>query len=108
MVGDDTTRITVVAAPAARRGRGRRVAVVLGAVVLLLVLVVAGAVYALSESLGNNVDRVPGAFVGLDESARPVATDAVTFLLSAPTPAPTPPLPARTRAGGWAATAATC
>lgn len=80
-VGDDTTRITVVAAPAARRGRGRRVAVVLGAVVLLLVLVVAGAAYALSESLGNNVDRVPGAFVGLDESARPVATDAVTFLL---------------------------
>ncbi|MBW0091341.1 LCP family protein [Pseudonocardia sp. KRD-184] len=77
----DTVRITVVGAPVPRRRRGRRIAAVLGAVVLLLVLVVAGTVYALSESLGNNVDRVPGAFAGLDESTRPVASDAVTFLL---------------------------
>lgn len=78
---DETELIPAIGRPAPKRRRGRRIAAVLGALVLVLVLAVAGTVFALSESLGNNVQRVPNAFAGLDESARPAASDAITFLL---------------------------
>ena len=81
VVDDDTEALPAVGAPQPRRGRGRRIALVLGSLVLLLVLLVGGTVFAVSENLGNNVTRVPDAFVGLDEAARPVATNSLTFLL---------------------------
>lgn len=82
-IDDDATAILPAfgEATAAPRRRGRRVLAVLGAVVLLLLAVVAGGIFALSEQLGGNVDRLPGVFVGLDEAARPPATEALTFLL---------------------------
>lgn len=82
--GGTTTDLDLVPLTGVRRpgpGRGRRVAVVLGAVVLVLVLVVVGAVFAFTESLGDNVVRVPDAFAGLDESTRPAPSEALTFLL---------------------------
>lgn len=79
VVGGDTERIPVVRKQPPRRGR--RIAAVLGALVLALALLVAGTLFALSESLGNNVDRVPDAFAGIDEATRPAATNSLTFLL---------------------------
>ncbi|MCF7553852.1 LCP family protein [Pseudonocardia sp. WMMC193] len=61
--------------------RNRRILVTAVAVLLGLVLAAAAAVYVVTESLGNNVSRIPGAFAGIEESARPAATDATTFLL---------------------------
>lgn len=61
--------------------RGRRIALVLGAIVLVIVAIVGGTAFVVSENLGNNVLRVPGAFAGLDESTRPAASEALTFLL---------------------------
>ena len=67
--------------PRGRRPRGRR-AVAVGCL-SLVVLLGAGIAFALvvSERLGNNVTRVHDAFGTLDESARPPATGALTFLL---------------------------
>ncbi|MDT7703960.1 MAG: hypothetical protein QOJ30_6285 [Pseudonocardiales bacterium] len=71
--------------PGAGRGRtprrGRRVLGVLALVVGLLVAVVAGGFLLLSETLGNNVARVPNVFGTLEENARPPAGNAITFLL---------------------------
>lgn len=64
-----------------RRHRGRRVLVTVGVVVLMLLGALAGTVFLLSETLGNNVDRVPNVFGALDENSRPAATAALTFLL---------------------------
>lgn len=67
---------------AAPRGRtGRRVLVVLGALVLVLLLVVGGALAYLVSSIGNDVPRIPDAFRGLDAGARPAAFGGTTFLL---------------------------
>ncbi|HEY0815770.1 MAG TPA: LCP family protein [Pseudonocardia sp.] len=65
-------------APSRRRGRT-------GLVVVLAVLVVlvtaAGGLIAVSETLGDNVARIPDPFTGLDQAERPAATAALTFLL---------------------------
>lgn len=64
---------------AGRRGRRRAAA---GGLVLLIVLALTGAsLYLLSERLGDKVARVPDAFAGLDDAARPPAGDGLTFLL---------------------------
>ena len=47
----------------------------------LLLVAGAGAIYLVSEKLGDNVARVENAFAGLDEATRPPATEALTFLL---------------------------
>lgn len=80
---DDTELIPALgqATPPPRPRRGRRIAAVLGVVVLLLAGLLAGVAFMFSENLGNNIDRVPGVFVGLDESVRPAASEALTFLL---------------------------
>lgn len=78
---DETDLLPVIEAPARRRGRGRRTAAVLGALVLLLVLLLVGSVLVVSEGLGNNIDRVPNAFAGIDEATRPAVSDSLTFLL---------------------------
>ncbi|WP_312858131.1 LCP family protein [Pseudonocardia pini] len=49
--------------------------------VLALLLLAAAGIYALTENLGNNVSRVPGAFAGIPEETRPAETSATTFLL---------------------------
>jgi LCP family protein required for cell wall assembly len=67
-------------APPPRR-RGRRVAAILGVLVLLLVVAAGGVVYLLSESIGNNVVRVPNVFGPLNADARPPAQASLTFLL---------------------------
>jgi LCP family protein required for cell wall assembly len=62
------------------RRRGRRVAkIVLLSVAVLLTIVLSG-VYLTSERLANQIHRYGGVFAGLDEQARPSATDATTFL----------------------------
>jgi LCP family protein required for cell wall assembly len=48
--------------------------------VFLLLVAGAGAIYLVSEQLGDNVTRVQ-AFDGIDEASRPPATGALTFLL---------------------------
>lgn len=78
---DDTEQLPAIGAGVPGRRRGRRIAAVLGALVLLLVLLLVGTVFAVSEGLGNNIDRVPGAFAGIDEAARPAVSDSLTFLL---------------------------
>src|SRR4051794_34041558 len=73
---------TVVLDAVGRRSRkGRRVLIGLLVTVLALVLATAAAVYVLTESLGNNVSRVPDAFAGIPADARPAATAGMTFLL---------------------------
>lgn len=65
-----------------RRGRrGRRVLARCGLVVLLLVGVVAGGLHALTESVGDNVRRVPDVFAALDDRARPAPGPALNVLL---------------------------
>ena len=64
------------------RRRGRRILIGLVAAVLVMLLAAAAAVFVLTENLGNNVARVPGAFAGIDGAQRPAeAVDATTFLL---------------------------
>jgi LCP family protein required for cell wall assembly len=79
----DTVVLTPVRPTDGARRRSRTRKVLIGVVVALLALVLAaaGAIYALTEGLGDNVTRVPGAFAGIPEGARPAATDATTFLL---------------------------
>jgi LCP family protein required for cell wall assembly len=62
-----------------RRGRRLLAGVVVGA--LLLIGATAGALFVVTESLGNNVTRVPDVFRDLDATARPVDSPALTFLL---------------------------
>jgi LCP family protein required for cell wall assembly len=64
-----------------RKRRGRRIAAILGVLVLLLVVAAGGAVYLLSEGIGDNVARVPNVFGPLDAAARPPEQPALTFLL---------------------------
>lgn len=65
-----------------QRGRAvRRVLVGLVVVCLLLVGAAALGIYGLTESIGNNVARVPNVFGDLDDDARPAVDDALTFLL---------------------------
>lgn len=77
-----------------RQRRSRTVRVVLWVVVALLVVAasVAGTVFAMTESLGNNIQRVPQVFSPLDPVARPAPTDQLSFLLigrdSGASPAP--------------------
>ncbi len=67
------------AQPAAppRPRRGRRIAAIVGAVAFLLL----GGLFVLSESLGNNVQRVPNVFGPIDANTRPAASEALTFLV---------------------------
>jgi len=81
VVDDPTELIPAVGAELPRRRRGRRIAAVLGALVLALAMLSIGTVFAVSEGLGNNIDRVPGAFAGIDEATRPAVSDSLTFLL---------------------------
>ncbi|MFR9805608.1 LCP family protein [Pseudonocardia sp. RS010] len=73
---------TVVLDAVGRRSRkGRRVLIGLLVTVLALILAAAAAIYILTESLGNNVGRVPDAFAGIPADARPATTGGTTFLL---------------------------
>lgn len=60
--------------------RARRVLVVFGPVVLAVLLVGIG-LFGLTEHVGDDVARLPRAFTGLDQSARPASAGALTFLL---------------------------
>lgn len=61
--------------------KGRRTLVVFLAVLLVLLLAVAGAFVALTTSIGNDIPRIPDAFKNLDVGDRPAGTGATTFLL---------------------------
>lgn len=63
------------------RSRGRKVLIGVLVAVLVLILAAAAALYALTESIGNNVTRLPDSFAGIPEDTRPAATAATTFLL---------------------------
>lgn len=65
----------------ARSRRGRRILIVLGLVVLLMIGSVAAAIYVLTEQIGSNMARVPNVFGPLQDTARPRGTAALTFLL---------------------------
>jgi LCP family protein required for cell wall assembly len=75
-----------------RRRRFVRVALWLLAAVVVVAVAVAGALFAVTESLGNNVQRVPDVFTPMDPAARPAPTGQLTFLLigrdTAAVPAP--------------------
>ena len=68
-------------APAPRSRRLHRFLLVTSAVLLLVAALTAGGLYWLSERLGNNVQRVPDVFNGIEDANRPTATEALTFLL---------------------------
>ncbi|GAA1848775.1 LCP family protein [Pseudonocardia alni subsp. carboxydivorans] len=61
--------------------RGRRVLVALLAVVLVLLLAVAGTVAYLTSSIGGGISRIPDAFRGIDAGSRPASFGGTTFLL---------------------------
>ena len=63
------------------RRRGRRVLVGLLIVVLVLILAAGAAIFALTQSIGNDISRIPDAFRNLPEDGRPAATGSTTFLL---------------------------
>src|SRR3712207_1672090 len=75
--------------PPRRRSGLRRFLVALGVLLLVVVALVGGGLWYLTDRYGGNIDRVAGVFDGLDEDARPsAATPAgpageqpVTFLL---------------------------
>ena len=62
-----------------RLTRRRILAIALGAVIVCSVSV--AVLTTMTETLGDNVPRVPGAFDGVAESNRPPASDGETFLL---------------------------
>ncbi|RZT87912.1 LytR family transcriptional attenuator [Pseudonocardia sediminis] len=61
--------------------RGRRVLVGLLVVVLVLILAAAGAVFALTQSIGNDISRIPDAFRNIPAADRPATFGGTTFLL---------------------------
>ncbi len=61
--------------------RVRRLLLGVGITAALLLGAVAGTGFALSERLGNNIERIPAVFDSLEETTRPPVTDAQTFLL---------------------------
>lgn len=61
--------------------RGRRVVIGLLVAVLILVLVAAGAIFALTQSVGNDISRIPDAFRNLQDAERPATFGGSTFLL---------------------------
>lgn len=71
-----------------RRRRIPRTLVVIGLLLLVLVLILAGGVYFLTEKYAGQVDRLPGVFAKIPEQQRPdkptsgAAEDAVTFLVA--------------------------
>ncbi len=67
--------------PAPNERNGRRVLVVLAVVVSLLVAVGGAVVFQLSQTVGNNIPRVPGVFKQLPANARPADQPATTFLI---------------------------
>jgi LCP family protein required for cell wall assembly len=69
--------------PPSTRRRPALPAVLVGvlAVLLGLVLAAAAGVYALTERIGRSIERVDGAFAGLEEIGRPAPTAATTFLV---------------------------
>jgi LCP family protein required for cell wall assembly len=80
------------AAPAAsprRPTRTRRVLISLGVLVAVLLLLVGGGIWYLTERYAGNIDRISDVFEGLDEDSRPAPAtpeqeageDPVTFLL---------------------------
>src|SRR3712207_4875725 len=81
-VGDDEE-------PAPQRRGLRRVLIALGVLALVLLVIVGGGFWYLTERYAGNVDRVGDVFADLDEEARPApatpeqaaAEDPVTFLL---------------------------
>jgi LCP family protein required for cell wall assembly len=64
-----------------RSARLRRGLMWLFGTVLVLVVLLAGAIFAVTEQLTSDVMRVPGAFAGIDPSTRPAAGAGETFLL---------------------------
>lgn len=70
-----------VSPPPPARSRGRRVLWTFLALVLVLLLVVAGGIAWLVSSVGNDVPRIPDAFRGLDAGSRPAGFGSTTFLL---------------------------
>jgi LCP family protein required for cell wall assembly len=64
-----------------RRRRWLRAALWVLAAVLVVLAAVAGALFAVTESLGNNIQRVPNVFTPIDPAVRPAPTGQLTFLL---------------------------
>jgi LCP family protein required for cell wall assembly len=64
-----------------RRRRVRRIVVWVLAALLVIVLAVLAALFAVTESLGNRIQRVPDVFTPLNATARPAPTGQLTFLL---------------------------
>ena len=56
------------------RSPARRSAAVLGLVLAIVAIAVAGTLFAVSERLGDDVVRVPDPFAGLDPATRPAPT----------------------------------
>ena len=76
----------VLPPPRPRRLRDRRwfkVTAVVAAALLVLVGAVAAALFAVTESLGNGIRRVPDVFTAIDPAQRPAGTGQLTFLLVA-------------------------
>lgn len=76
----------------------RRSVAVLGLLLAIVAIAVAGTLFAVSERFGDDVVRVPDPFTALDPATRPAPTAAMTFLLvgtdsrsAEPTTARTPP-----------------
>ena len=67
--------------PPRQRRRGVRGLVIVLGVVLVLVLLLAGGIFFVTQKLGDQVGRYPGVFTGLDDANRPAATASQTFLL---------------------------
>ena len=59
----------------------RRTAAVVGLLVAIVAIAVAGTLFAVSERLGDAVVRLPDPFAALDPATRPPPTAAMTFLL---------------------------
>jgi LCP family protein required for cell wall assembly len=74
-----------------RRSPWRRAAIVLGTLALVLVVLIGGGAWFLTNRYGGNIERVGDVFAGLDESGRPAeaspvnqpgaTADPITFLL---------------------------
>jgi len=62
-------------------GPTHRTLLVISVIAAVLMVVVTAVVMTVTDKLANDVTRVPGAFDGLDSSARPPAADGLTFLL---------------------------